>query len=1047
MIALVPTVVHAAWRSGHAGIDRPGSDSETIAKPQLLSSEACFDACLAKSSCASWTFKMCTPSTVEEGTVTQGDCTLRTSVPPQTLAEAGECRVTSGTSAPARSGGLLPLKYQPLPLGTVTPRGWLRNQLVIMANGLSGHLDLFWDDVADSVWIGGKSDHSGAGHERGPYWLNGMVPLAAMLNATGDATDGSLKVDINEQVNRWISLIVGAQLPSGWLGPDDGFGGKGNDYWNGWNVAASLLQYADAQTTAGRADVAAKCNEAVLKYVTEVHRRMLTTPFSSWSQNRWQDWAYIVHWLLDQAPQGQEQLLWDAAELTQQQSWDWDAYYDRTGVGRTGAFVGKAMPKFALANVGGWTMYDHGVNNAMGTKSCAVWYRQSANETDAQRSYKKLAMQDEYHGQPHGIWSADECFGGRDLNRGIELCAVVEQMYSLQHMFRVQGDPSFLDRCERIAYNALPATITPDMWQHQYLQQANEINALYGIKDHVWQTDGADSTGFGVEPNFGCCTANMQQGWPKLVNNVLLRKGAPDGKPPTIAVSMLAPVEATVGWGAAANATGSATASTAPATTLKLVTDYPFGDNATIFVMGKAKLELRIPGWAAAATVSVNGGAATPVANGSMHAIDATGAASTVVHLELRPAVRVERGWGRAASTNGTSVVGYAAAGAAVPSADEQQWRLELVDGPRASMVDAAEMRSVHHDVEAEIDAALGGHHDHAHHHAHHRHLHEHAHHPGDGKGVMASELVTGGCSFTASRDPKFVTDLRSGNPGEVTTAVIGHPVWGAASPSAAKAHTLVSVSLAFRYIAGYTPQPGQSKQGSTLSVVLLDAANLTDVATVYTSPPLTEYSFDDYKGYSPPIKVDAQGLSVPNGRALYVAIRFNNNQRNLQVPLDPTSGLGVRVAWGDAATDAPVPPPKLGAATNAAAVLRGPLLYSLYLEQQCEGVVKTWQPFNNTDVNLVTESSWNFALSQKPTDLRFERLGGPGKLPFDITKFPSVIHAKARAVPGWTSSRSAADEPPPSPLDASQLDPKETEVLLVPYGASNLRMSGFPWY
>ena len=28
------------------------------------------------------------------------------------------------------------------------------------------------------------------------------------------------------------------------------------------------------------------------------------------------------------------------------------------------------------------------------------------------------------------MWSADECFGGRSLNRGIELCAVVEQMYS-----------------------------------------------------------------------------------------------------------------------------------------------------------------------------------------------------------------------------------------------------------------------------------------------------------------------------------------------------------------------------------------------------------------------------------------------------------------------------------------------------------------------------------------------------------------------------------------------------------------------------------------
>jgi DUF1680 family protein len=75
-----------------------------------------------------------------------------------------------------------------------------------------------------------------------------------------------------------------------------------------------------------------------------------------------------------------------------------------------------------------------------------------------------------------------ECFGGRNLNRGIELCAVVEQMYSLQHMFRVHGDPYFLDKCERIAYNSLPATLTSDMWAHQYLQQANEINANYGQK-------------------------------------------------------------------------------------------------------------------------------------------------------------------------------------------------------------------------------------------------------------------------------------------------------------------------------------------------------------------------------------------------------------------------------------------------------------------------------------------------------------------------------------------------------------------------------------
>ena len=55
-----------------------------------------------------------------------------------------------------------------------------------------------------------------------------MVPLAAQLNATNDI--GNLNIDINAQVNKWVNYILDNQLPSGWLGPDDGFGGSGNTY-------------------------------------------------------------------------------------------------------------------------------------------------------------------------------------------------------------------------------------------------------------------------------------------------------------------------------------------------------------------------------------------------------------------------------------------------------------------------------------------------------------------------------------------------------------------------------------------------------------------------------------------------------------------------------------------------------------------------------------------------------------------------------------------------------------------------------------------------
>ena len=70
------------------------------------------------------------------------------------------------------------LAFEPLPLGAIKPAGWLKEQLRIQADGLSGHLDEFWPDIKDSAWFGGKAE----GWERVPYWLDGLVPLAYLLD-------------------------------------------------------------------------------------------------------------------------------------------------------------------------------------------------------------------------------------------------------------------------------------------------------------------------------------------------------------------------------------------------------------------------------------------------------------------------------------------------------------------------------------------------------------------------------------------------------------------------------------------------------------------------------------------------------------------------------------------------------------------------------------------------------------------------------------------------------------------------------------------------
>src|ERR1700679_1303800 len=46
--------------------------------------------------------------------------------------------------------------FYPLPLGSIRPRGWLKEQLQIQASGLGGHLDETWADVGpNSGWLGG----------------------------------------------------------------------------------------------------------------------------------------------------------------------------------------------------------------------------------------------------------------------------------------------------------------------------------------------------------------------------------------------------------------------------------------------------------------------------------------------------------------------------------------------------------------------------------------------------------------------------------------------------------------------------------------------------------------------------------------------------------------------------------------------------------------------------------------------------------------------------------------------------------------------------
>ena len=101
---------------------------------------------------------------------------------------------------------LQPNAFNPLPLTAVRPQGWLLDQLRIQAGGLTGHVDEFWPDLGNnSGWLGG----TGESWERGPYYLDGLVPLAYL---TGDAR-------LIAKVQRWMNWTLDHPQPDGWIGP------------------------------------------------------------------------------------------------------------------------------------------------------------------------------------------------------------------------------------------------------------------------------------------------------------------------------------------------------------------------------------------------------------------------------------------------------------------------------------------------------------------------------------------------------------------------------------------------------------------------------------------------------------------------------------------------------------------------------------------------------------------------------------------------------------------------------------------------------------
>lgn len=371
----------------------------------------------------------------------------------------------------------------------IKPEGWLRRQLEIQAESLSGNLDKVWRDVRDSKWIGGDAE----GWERVPYWLDGFIPLAYLLE----------NEDMIARAKKYIDAIISYQRESGWICPCSDEEIPTYDSWAVQLISKVLVVYYECSND--------ERIPGVLYRVLKNYHDLLasgTISLFKWGKYRWFETFIAIRFL---RAHYNEEWLTDLARILKEQGADYSKMTD--------------LWKRPLNK---WTYDTHIVNLAMMLKYEAVSHRFLGEEyTDMAEKLSEVLKT--YNGTPVGLFTGDECLAGLSPIHGTELCAVAEQMYSYEHLFAATGDFKWAERLELLAFNALPATISDDMWAHQYDQLSNQIACIRFPGKPIFGTNGRESHLFGLEPNYGCCTANFNQAWPKFALSAFMRKEYANG--------------------------------------------------------------------------------------------------------------------------------------------------------------------------------------------------------------------------------------------------------------------------------------------------------------------------------------------------------------------------------------------------------------------------------------------------------------------------------------------------------------------------------------
>ncbi|MET4082795.1 hypothetical protein ABIB40_002759 [Pedobacter sp. UYP30] len=478
---------------------------------------------------------------------------IRASAQQEIKAESVKNTATTATNSfyVSNRAPLLQSHFIKLPIGSVTPGGWLHKALELQKNGLTGNLGeiSIWLSKDDNAWLH-KDGKGKYGWEELPYWLKGYGNIAYMLKDP----------KMLSATKFWIDAAINNQRENGDFGPLVYKGEGKRDLWTNMPMLWCLQSYYEYSK-----------DPRVIELMTKYFKWELTIPDDKFLEDYWEnsrggDNLVSVYWLYNRTG---DKFLLDLATKLDRNTANW-------------------RQKDNLPN---W----HNVNVAECFREPATYYLQSHKESDLMASYNDQHLVRNIYGQvPGGMFGADENArkGYDDPRQAVETCGLVEQMTSDEMMLQMTGDTYWAANCEDVAFNTFSAAFTPDYKALRYLTAPNMV-----VSDSKNHHPGIDNSGpFLMMNPFSsrCCQHNHAAGWVYYAENAWM--ATPDNG---IAAQLYtqSSVKAKVGNGANI--------------TLTETTKYPFEDMVAFSVATPKSvnfpLYLRIPEWCKSPVIKVNG--------------------------------------------------------------------------------------------------------------------------------------------------------------------------------------------------------------------------------------------------------------------------------------------------------------------------------------------------------------------------------------------------------------------------------------------------------